>query len=116
MSCQCKTDRHRAKCMWWIDKSDGIIETNPATGEIRFLTGCFPEVFFKLMEFVIHTNVSAASAVESHRNVVDNGFKQLTSLVALASANNHEGHFEDIQNEISLNDQKHLLEHPSSHE
>lgn len=81
MPCQCKTERQRSKCMWWIDKAQGILETQPATGEVRFLTGCFPEVFFKLMEFVIKTNVSSAAAVESHRNIMDEGFKKLVPLM-----------------------------------
>lgn len=81
MPCQCDTDEKKKKCMWWIDKASGIIETLPATGEIRFLTGCFPEVIFKLMEYVIKTNVSAASSVEGHRQIVVEGFQRLLPLL-----------------------------------
>lgn len=86
MTCQCKTDEDRQKCMWWVDKAAGILETQPATGEIRFVTGCFPEVFFKLMEFVVKTNVSAASAIEGHRNTVFGGISQLTTLLGNLSS------------------------------
>ena len=86
MPCQCRTDEQRQKCMWWIDKAAGILETQPTTGEVRFVTGCFPEVMFRLFEFVVKTNVSAASAIEGHRNAVFDGVSQLTTLLSSLSS------------------------------
>lgn len=76
MPCQCKTDKQKAKCQWWIGPEMGILEKN-GSGEQRVATGCFPEVLIRWMGFVCKTNASAAAAVEDHRNHLVIGLQQL---------------------------------------
>lgn len=81
MTCQCKTDKQRAKCIWWISESCGVWETNTVTGEQRLATGCFPSVLLRLMEFVVRTNNSAAAAVESNRNETAAGLQRVAHAI-----------------------------------
>lgn len=62
------------RCPFWIGIEHAVFEKNVSTGDQRLVTGCFPTVFIRLMEFVVHTNVSAAAASETVRNEIDRGF------------------------------------------
>lgn len=71
MACQCKTDKQRAKCHWWIGSEYGIFERNTTTGEQRLKTGCFTEIMIWLQTEGLKAMISNASAVESARNKID---------------------------------------------
>lgn len=70
MPCQCKTDKQRAKCVWWIGPESGLIETNQATGEVRVVSGCFTEVALRWMRNLAMTDEINAAATTSLRNVI----------------------------------------------
>lgn len=74
------------KCPLWVGHDWGVFEGNVATGEQRLVTGCFPKVMLRLMEFVIRSNNSAAAAIESSRNVVASGFAAVSQAIDMARA------------------------------
>lgn len=64
--CPHRTDPNGCPC--WIGPQAGFLETNVATGEERFIVGCFYQVIPKLMVEVIKASNRPAAAVESIRN------------------------------------------------
>ncbi len=68
-------------CPNWVAESWGVWETNVVTGEQRLVTGCFPRVMLRLMEFVVRTNNSAAAAVESNRNETAAGLQRVAHAI-----------------------------------
>jgi hypothetical protein len=72
------------KCPFWIGTEHAVFEKNVSTGDQRLVTGCFPIVFMRLMEFVVHTNVSAAAASEAVRNEIDRGFSNVHRVLDIA--------------------------------
>lgn len=74
MSCQCKTDKQRAKCIWWVGPESGFVQKNDATGETRIATGCFPDLVLDVLRYVVKSGNGTQAAVESTRNVIASGF------------------------------------------
>lgn len=58
-------------CPRWVDETWGFMEKNIATGEQRFMTGCYYEVSLRMLMEVARSMNSAAAAAESARNAVD---------------------------------------------
>lgn len=71
MACQCKTDKQRARCPWWIGPEYGILKKHKDTGQHELKTGCFTEVMLWLQIDGLARMLSATSAVESARNKID---------------------------------------------
>lgn len=86
MPCQCKTDRQRSKCVYWIGPEAGIIETNDM-GEKRIATGCFPLIMIRYLGFVCKTNLSVAAAVEDNRNKL---YQSLQNIIPVLTALPHD--------------------------
>lgn len=61
-------------CPRWVDESWGFFEKDIASGEQRLITGCFYHVSLRMMYEYARSMNSAASAVESTRNVMATGF------------------------------------------
>lgn len=72
------------RCPFWIGTEHAVFEKNVSTGEQRLVTGCFPTVFMRLMEFVVQTNTSAAAASETVRNEIARGFDNVHRVIDLA--------------------------------
>lgn len=71
-------------CPFWIGVEHAVFEKNVSTGDQRLVTGCFPLVFMRLMEFVVHTNTSAAAAAETVRNDIALGFDNVHRVLDIA--------------------------------
>lgn len=72
------------RCPFWIGMEHGVFERNDRTGEQRLVTGCFPTVFMRLMEWVVQSNKSAAAAIESTRNEIARGFGNVHRVIDIA--------------------------------
>lgn len=72
------------RCPFWIGVENQVFEKNVSTGDQRPVIGCFPTVFMRLMEFVVHTNVSAAAAAETARNEIALGFSNVSRVLDIA--------------------------------
>lgn len=83
MACQCKTDRQKERCIWWIGPDIGLVENNFQTGEVRVTTGCFPHVMLRWMTGVVKTNTGCAAAMESARNHFAAAVTQLATIAPL---------------------------------
>lgn len=72
------------RCPFWIGTEHAVFENRVGTGETRLVTGCFPTVFMRLMEFVVQTNVSAAASSQEVRNEVARGFDNVHRVIDIA--------------------------------
>lgn len=73
-TCERCPHRHDAAgCPCWISEQAGFLETNSATGEARFVTGCFYQVIPRLMCEVIAASNRPAAAIEGTRNEISRG-------------------------------------------
>ncbi len=66
MGCQCKTDKQRAKCPWYIE-DDELIEED-AFGNKRLARGCFPVIFLRWIKGVVKSNEQLAISNQEARN------------------------------------------------
>lgn len=88
MSCQCKTDKQRAKCVWWVGPEAGFLQVNDATGEQRLATGCFPQLALEILRYVVKATNGSAAAVESTRNVIAEGFGRVAETMVMIGPHN----------------------------
>lgn len=82
MASHCEKCRWKggAGCPFWIDRQAGFMETNVATGEERFVEGCFFQVMPRLMVHVVQASNRPAAAIESTRNEIAKGFARMAQL------------------------------------
>lgn len=81
----CERCPHRhdpAGCPCWISEQAGFVETNPASGEERFITGCFYQVIPRLMCAVIAASNRPAAAIEGTRNEISHGLALIAQSMA----------------------------------
>lgn len=64
-------------CPYWVDRDAGMVETNIATGEERFIEGCFFQVMPKLMIHVIRASNRPAASMDKIANELVKGFTRL---------------------------------------
>lgn len=83
MPCQCKTDRQKSRCVWYIPPDIGLIEEDPIGGQVRVVSGCFPQIMLRWMTGVVKTNTSCAAAMESARNHFAGAVTQLFGISGL---------------------------------
>lgn len=85
MSCQCKTDEQRSKCIWWIPKEAGLpFHSNPVQdvpdGPVtlnrpdKVVYGCFPDVVAQYLAYMISYIAGAQQGVEQARDEIAKGF------------------------------------------
>lgn len=72
MTKRCKNcDSPKGKsCPRWVDESWGFLEKNIATGDQRFMVGCFYEVALRMLMETARAMNSAAAASEGAREAV----------------------------------------------
>jgi len=77
MPCQCKTDKQKAKCMWYIPESEGLpFHSEGGFGEPnRKVYGCFPYVMGQYMAYIASYVAGAQKATEQMRDEVAGGFQ-----------------------------------------
>lgn len=77
----CKWKDSETGCPFYIGVESGFVETNEQ-GEVRMLTGCFMQQFFRMLSFLVKTNVGIAASVQSHRNEISRRVEEVGRLVA----------------------------------
>ena len=78
-TCERCPNRYRKEgCPSWIKKDLGILEKNG--DQQRLMEGCYFEVMPKLMAYVLGAVEKNSASVQSHRNVIAEGFSSILRL------------------------------------
>lgn len=83
--CECCDAPKGKPCPRWVTAEWGFFQRNITTGEMRPFVGCFYHVALQMLfEFARSMN-SAASAVESTRNMVADGFSGVVHAIRMSA-------------------------------
>lgn len=79
MSCQCKTDKQRSRCVWWCGPDEGIVESRiiDSKRESRVTTGCHPDIMRRWMSDMMAMIRGLTAANEDLRNKHERNTEQL---------------------------------------
>lgn len=72
-------------CPAWLSADNGFVEENPRTGETRVLTGCFYQVWPRIMSYVVMAANRPAAVLQEWRNEMAQGLGRLSTAIEMAT-------------------------------